>query len=105
MMPKNALRLQHLGNIATLPHAPRGSHRPERRSLDGDPPGDAGADELAAAVAAELGDPPDDVRLSVLIGTIAMSGQLGPEAAAAAAIEAELSRLQPARGLVARSSD
>ena len=57
-----------------------------------------GADELAAAVAAELGDPIDDVRLSVLIGTIAMSGQLGPEAAAAAAIEAELGRLQPAKG-------
>ena len=57
-----------------------------------------GADELAAAVAAELDDPIDDVRLSVFIGTIAMSGQLGPEAAAAAAIEAELSRLQAAKG-------
>ncbi len=57
-----------------------------------------GADELAAAVAAELGDPIDDVRLSVFIGTIAMSGQLGPEAAAAAAIEAELGRLQAAKG-------
>ena len=56
------------------------------------------ADELGAAVAAELGDPVDDVRLSVLIGTIAMTGQLGPEAAAAAAIEAELGRLQPAKG-------
>ena len=56
------------------------------------------ADELGAAVAAELGDPIDDVRLSVLIGTIAMTGQLGPEAAAAAAIEAELGRLQPAKG-------
>ena len=57
-----------------------------------------GGDELGAAVAAELGDPIDDVRLSVLIGTIAMSGQLGPEAAAAAAIESELGRLQPAKG-------
>ena len=57
-----------------------------------------GAEELAAAVAAELGEPLDDVRPSVLIGTIAMNGQLGPEAAAAAAIEAELGRLQPAKG-------
>ena len=37
------------------------------------------AEELAADVAADLGDPPDDVRLSVLIGTIALDGQLGPE--------------------------
>ena len=56
------------------------------------------AEELAAAVAAELGEPLDDVRPSVLIGTIAMNGQLGPEAAAAAAIEAELGGLQPAKG-------
>ena len=56
------------------------------------------AEELAAAVAAELGEPLDDVRLSVLIGTIALNGQLGPEAAAAAAIEAELGRLQRAKG-------
>ena len=55
-------------------------------------------EELAAAVAAELGEPLDDVRLSVLIGTIALSGQLGPEAAASAAIEAELSRLQSGKG-------
>ena len=56
------------------------------------------AEELAAAVAAELGEPLDDVRPSVLIGTIALNGQLGPEAAAAAAIEAELGRLQPVKG-------
>ena len=56
------------------------------------------AEELAAAVAAELGEPLDDVRLSVLIGTIALNGQLGPEAAAAAAIEAELDRLQSVKG-------
>ena len=61
-----------------------------------------GADELAAAVAAELGEPLDDVRPSVLIGTIAMNGQLGPEAAAAAAIEAELVGLQPAKGSQSR---
>ena len=52
------------------------------------------ADELAAAVADELGEPLDDVRLSVLIGTIALKGQLGPEAAVVAAIETELGRLQ-----------
>ena len=57
-----------------------------------------GAEELAAAVAAELDEPLDDVRLSVLIGTIALNGQLGPEAAAAAAIETELGGLQPAKG-------
>ena len=56
------------------------------------------AEELTAAVAAELGEPLDDVRPSVLIGTIALNGQLGPEAAAAAAIEAELGRLQSAKG-------
>ena len=56
------------------------------------------AEELAAAVAAELGEPLDDVRLSVLIGTIALNGQLGPEAAAVAAIDAELSQLQSAKG-------
>jgi hypothetical protein len=56
------------------------------------------AEEVAAAVAAELGEPLDDVRPSVLIGTIALNGQLGPEAAAAAAIEAELVRLQPVKG-------
>jgi hypothetical protein len=56
------------------------------------------AEEVAAAVAAELGEPLDDVRPSVLIGTIALNGQLGPEAAAAAAIEAELGRLQPVKG-------
>ena len=61
-----------------------------------------GADELAAAVATELGEPVDDVRPSVLIGTIAMNGQLGPEAAAAAAIEAELAGLQPAKGTRSR---
>ena len=59
------------------------------------------AEELAAAVAAELGEPLDDVRPSVLIGTIALNGQLGPEAAAVAAIEAELGRLQPAAGAAA----
>ena len=62
------------------------------------------AEELAAAVAAELGEPLDDVRPSVLIGTIALNGQLGPEAAAAAAIEAELSRLQPAKTRAAARS-
>jgi hypothetical protein len=61
------------------------------------------ADELAAAVAAEIDEPLDDVRPSVLIGTIALNGQLGPEAAAAAAIEAELGRLQPVKGT--RSAD
>ena len=43
------------------------------------------ADELAASVAAELGEPVEDVHPSVLIGTIALNGQLGPEAAAIAA--------------------
>jgi hypothetical protein len=56
------------------------------------------AEELATAVAAELGEPLDDVRLSVLIGTIALHGRLGPEAAVAAAIEAELGGLRPVRG-------
>ena len=56
------------------------------------------AEEMTAAVAAELGEPLDDVRPSVLIGTIALNGQLGPEAAAAAAIEAELGRLQSVEG-------
>ncbi len=56
------------------------------------------AEELAADVAADLGEPADDVRLSVLIGTIAFDGQLGPEAAAAAAIRAELVRLQSVHG-------
>ena len=57
------------------------------------------------AVAAELGEPLDDVRPSVLIGTIALNGQLGPEAAAAAAIEAELGRLQSrGRHAAARSA-
>ena len=73
-----------------------GADGANRRPLDGDPPGAADADELAAAVAAELGEPLDDVRPSVLIGTIALNGQLGPEAAAVAAIEAELARLQSA---------
>ena len=49
-------------------------------------------------MAAELGEPLDDVRLSVLIGTIALNGQLGPEAAAVAAIDAELSQLQSTKG-------
>ena len=49
---------------------------------------------LTAAVAAELREPVDDVRPSVLIGTIALNGQLGPEPVAAAAIEAELARIQ-----------
>jgi hypothetical protein len=53
------------------------------------------AETLAAAVAAELGEPLDDVLPSVLIGTIAINGQLGTEVAARAAIEAELGRLQP----------
>ncbi len=57
-----------------------------------------GAEELATAVAAELGEPLDDVRLSVLIGTIALRGQLGPEAAATSAIEAELVQLQGVNG-------
>ena len=56
------------------------------------------AEELAAAVAAELGEPLDDVRLSVLIGTITLNGQLGPEAAAIAAIKAELGRLESVEG-------
>ena len=45
-----------------------------------------GAEDLAAAVAKELGEPLDDVRLSVLIGMIALHGQLGPADAATAAI-------------------
>ncbi len=49
---------------------------------------------LTAAVAAELREPVDDVRPSVLIGTIALNGQLGPEPVAAAAIEDELGRIQ-----------
>jgi len=57
-----------------------------------------GAEELSVAAAAELGEPLEDVRLSVLIGTIAFSGQLGTEASAAAAIEAELGRLQQVTG-------
>ena len=56
------------------------------------------AEELAAAVAADLGEPLDDVRPSVLIGAIALNGQLGPEAAAVAAIAAELGRLQAGEG-------
>ena len=56
------------------------------------------AEEFAATVAADLHEPLDDVRLSVLIGMIALNGQLGPEAAAVAAIEAELDRLQSAHG-------
>jgi len=57
-----------------------------------------GAEELSVAAAAELGEPLDDVRLSVLIGTVVFSGQLGTEAAAAAAIEAEVARLQQVIG-------
>ena len=57
-----------------------------------------GAEDLAAAVAVEIGEPLEDVQASVLIGTIALNGQLGPEAAAAAAIEAELGRLQSLKG-------
>ena len=56
------------------------------------------AEALTSAVAAELGEPPDDVRPSVLIGTIALNGQLGPEEAAAAAIEAELNRPRSGKG-------
>ena len=56
-----------------------------------------GVEELAAGVAAELSEPVDNIQLSVLIGMIALNGQLGPEAAAAAAIEAELGRLEPAK--------
>jgi hypothetical protein len=56
------------------------------------------ADELAASVAAELGEPLDDVRPSVLIGAIALNGQLGPEAAAVAAIHEELAHLQRPEG-------
>jgi hypothetical protein len=70
------------------------------------------ADELAAAVATELGEPVEEVHTGILIGTIALNGQLGPESAAAAAIEAELSRLrsgadrrQPGRPLSAESLD
>ena len=70
------------------------------------------ADEMAAAVAAELGEPIEDVHTSVLIGTIALNGQLGPESAAIAATEAELSRLrsgadrrQPVRPMSAESLD
>ena len=62
------------------------------------------ADEVAVAVAAELGEPLDAVRPSVLIGTIALNGQLGPEAAASAAIAAELGRLESAQGSAAAGS-
>ena len=54
-----------------------------------------GAEDLTAAVATELGEPVDDIRPSVLIGAIALNGQLGPETAAAAAIEAELGQREP----------
>ena len=54
--------------------------------------------EVAAAVAAELGESLEDVHASVLIGTVALNGQLGPESAALAAIEAELVRLQGLTG-------
>ena len=54
-----------------------------------------GADALTAAVATELGEPVDDIRPSVLIGAIALNGQLGPETTAVAAIEAELGRREP----------
>jgi len=63
------------------------------------------AETLTAAVADELGESVDDVRPSVLIGTIALNGQLGPEAAASAAIEAELGRLQPSKGKGVRQRD
>lgn len=52
-----------------------------------------GADELAAAVAAEIGESVDDGRPSVLIGTIAMNGQLGPETTAAAALTCRIGRV------------
>jgi hypothetical protein len=52
-------------------------------------------EELALAVAAEVDEPLDDVRSSVHIGAIAINGQLGPEEAAAEAIEIELARLTP----------
>ncbi|MFL5649615.1 MAG: PucR family transcriptional regulator [Chloroflexota bacterium] len=55
-----------------------------------------GTDELALAVAAATHEPLDDVRASVHIGAIAINGQLGPEAAAIGAIEAELARVKPA---------
>ena len=55
-------------------------------------------EDLAIAVAAEIDEPLDDVRSSVHIGAIAINGQLGPEAAAAAAIEMEMARLKPATG-------
>ena len=70
------------------------------------------ADALADAVATELGEPVEDVHTGILIGTIALNGQLGPEAAAIAAIDAELSRLrtgadnrQPGRPMSAESLD
>ena len=56
-------------------------------------------EQLAVAVAAELDEPLDDVRPSVLIGAIALNGQLGPETAALAAISAELGRLQGTEGI------
>ena len=57
-----------------------------------------GTEELAQAVAAEIDEPLADVRSSVHIGAIAINGQLGPEAAAIAAIDMELARLKPATG-------
>jgi hypothetical protein len=54
-----------------------------------------GTEELAAAVAAEIHEPLDDVRASVHIGAIAINGQLGPEVAAIGAIETELARVKP----------
>ncbi|MFL5675556.1 MAG: PucR family transcriptional regulator [Chloroflexota bacterium] len=49
---------------------------------------------LAITVATELGEPLDDVLATVQLGLIAMNAELGPEAAAAAAIEDELARLR-----------
>jgi hypothetical protein len=61
------------------------------------------SESLTAAVAQELGEPRDDVRLSVLIGMTALNGQLGPAAAASAAIKTMLSRLQSGAGDPPRS--
>src|SRR6476619_2690334 len=55
-------------------------------------------DDLWTAIRSALPATEDDVRASVHIGAIAINGQLGPEAAAAAAIEMEMARLKPATG-------
>ena len=51
-------------------------------------------DELAAAVAAELGEPFDEVRASVRIGILSRRTRPGSDEEVAAAIEAERARVR-----------